>query len=206
MSVDGTLTQRRPGDPDVSTQPRPRITAAEYLEAERRAETKSEYYAGEAFAMAGTTEPHNLIVSNLIAGLVTQLRGRDCRVYPSDLRVKVDATGLYTYPDVAVVCGKPQLEDEHLDTLLNPTILIEVLSRSTARYDRGQKATHYRRLDSLQEHLLVAQDEPFVERYRRQGESNWLLTEFRGLEHKVELTSVGCTLVMTDIYEQVLES
>ena len=139
MSVDSTLTQRRPGDPDVSTQPRPRITPAEYLEAERRAETKSEYYAGEAFAMAGT-------------------------------------------------------------------ILIEVLSRSTARYDRGQKATHYRRLDSLQEHLLVAQDEPFVERYRRQGESNWLLTEFRGLDHKVELTSVGCTLAVTDIYEQVLES
>jgi Uma2 family endonuclease len=119
------------------------------------------------------------------------------------LRVKVQPSGLYTYPDVAVVCGSPQLEDEHFDTLLNPTVLIEVLSPSTARYDRGFKAEHYRRLDSLREHLLIAQDEPHVQRYRRQGERDWLLTEFRGLDEVVELSSIDCTLALKDVYDRV---
>lgn len=188
----------------MSTQQKPRITQAEYLEAERRAERKSEYYDGEMFAMSGASEAHNLIVTNAIVTLGTQLRGRPCRVYPSDMRVKVHASGLYTYPDVAAVCGKSELEDEHFDTLLNPTLLIEVLSASTERYDRGQKAEHYRRLGSLREYLLISQTEPHVERYRRQGERDWLLTEFRAFEESVELTSVECTLTLNDVYIGVL--
>jgi len=188
----------------MSTQPRPRVTPAEYLEAERRAEHKSEYYAGEVFAMTGASEAHNLIVTNLILALGTPLRGRPCRLYPGDMRVKVQPTGLYAYPDVVVVCTKPDLEDEHKDTLLNPTFLVEVLSPSTQDYDRGHKAEHYRRLDSLQEYLLVAQDEPQVERYRRQDAREWLLTEFRGLDETVELSSIGCTLALRDLYHQVL--
>ncbi|MGQ0814578.1 MAG: Uma2 family endonuclease [Gemmatimonadota bacterium] len=190
--------------PPISTQPTRRLTPAEYLDAERQAEHKSEYYAGEVFAMTGASEPHNLIVANLVAALVTQLRARPCRVYPSDMRVKVQPTGLYTYPDVAVVCGKPELEDEYLDTLLNPTLLIEVLSPSTEAYSRGRKAEHYRHLHSLQEYLLIAQQEPRIERYRRQGERDWLLTEFRGLDETVDLSSVGCALTLREIYDKVL--
>ncbi|MBI4545812.1 MAG: Uma2 family endonuclease [Gemmatimonadetes bacterium] len=188
----------------VSTQPRPRMMPAEYLEAERRAEYKSEYYAGEVFAMTGASRQHNLIVTNLIVSLGTQLRESPCQVYPSDMRVKVQSTGLYTYPDVAVVCGDPEFEDEQVDTLLNPTALIEVLSPSTEAYDRGRKAEHYRGLESLQVYLLVAQDEPRVERYLRQGPREWLLTEFRGLSETVELSSVGCTLPLSQVYEKVL--
>jgi Uma2 family endonuclease len=188
----------------LATQPKQRITPADYLEAERRAEYKSEYYDGEVFAMSGASEPHNLMVANLIVALGSQLRGGPCRVYPSDMRVKVHASGLYTYPDVAVVCGKSQLEDDHFDTLLNPTLLIEVLSPSTESWDRGMKAEHYRRLESLGELLLVAQDEPRVERCRRQGEREWLLTVFCGLDESVELAAVGCTLALRDVYAGVL--
>ncbi|MGH7468460.1 MAG: Uma2 family endonuclease [Longimicrobiales bacterium] len=188
----------------MSTQPNSRITPAEYLDAERRAETKSEYYAGEVFAMAGASQAHNLIVTNLIVALGTQVRGSACRVYPGDMRVKVESTGLYTYPDVAVVCGKADLEDEHFDTLLNPILLIEVLSASTERYDRGNKAEHYRRLATLRELLLITQNEPQVARYRRQGERDWLLTEFRDLDESVELTAIDCMLTLRDIYDGIL--
>jgi Uma2 family endonuclease len=188
----------------MSTQPRGRITPQEYLERERRTETKSEYYAGEIFAMEGASRKHGLIVTNLIIALGTQLRsrGRTCEVYPGSMRVKVESSGLYTYPDVAVVCGNVQLEDEHFDTLLNPTVLIEVLSPSTERYDRGGKAEHYRRLDTLQELLLIAQNEIHVQHYRRQDASRWLLSDFRGSADRVELGSIDCTLILADIYEQ----
>jgi Uma2 family endonuclease len=179
------------------------MTQEEYLAAERQAETKSEYFVGEVYAMSGASEEHNLIVTNLIAALATQVRGGPCRVYPSDMRVKVEAGGLYTYPDVGVVCGKSRLEDEHFDTMLNPTVLIEVLSPSTEHWDKGQKAELYRRLSSLRELLLVAQDKPEVLRYHRQSERDWLLTEFRGLDQKVELPSIGCTLALADIYLHV---
>jgi len=188
----------------MSTQPKRHVTRAEYLEAERRAEYKSEYFDGEVFAMSGASEPHNLIVTNLIVALGTQLRGRPCRVYPSAMRVKVQPSGLYTYPDVAVVCGKSELEDAHFDTLLNPTLLIEVLSPSTERWDRGQKAEHYRRLGSLGELLLIARDAPRIERYRRHGEREWLITEFRGFAETVELASLNASLAMRDVYGGVL--
>ncbi|MGH7460578.1 MAG: Uma2 family endonuclease [Longimicrobiales bacterium] len=187
----------------MSTNRVPLITPAEYLDAERRAETKSEYFAGQVFAMAGASMEHNLIVANLVAGLHGQLKGRPCSVLPSDMRVHVP-TGLYTYPDVTVVCGKPQLEDEHLDTLLNPTVLIEVLSDSTERYDRGRKAEHYRQVESLQEYLLIAQHEARIERYRRQGEREWVLTEAIGLEESVTLASVDCVLDLHDVYDRVI--
>lgn len=187
----------------MSVQPKPRVTAAEYLAAERLAVTKSEYYAGEVFALAGTSKEHNLIVTNLVALLVPRLRGR-CSVFASDLRVKVQASGLYTYPDVAVVCGKPEMEDGHLDTLLNPTLLIEVLSPTTEKYDRGRKAEHYRRVETLREHLLIAQDQPHVQRYRRHGQRDWMMTEFSDFEETVELDSIECTLGLGDIYADVL--
>lgn len=185
------------------SKPDPWISPEEYLEAERRAETKSEYLDGRIYAMAGASFAHNAIVGNLVVDLGRQLKGGPCRVLPSDLRLRVPETGLYTYPDVSVVCGEPELADEHRDILLNPTVLIEVLSDSTERYDRGRKAEHYRRIASLQEYVLVAQAEPRVERYRRQSERDWAFSEASALDDGVDLASIGCVLTVRDVYDGV---
>jgi Uma2 family endonuclease len=142
----------------VSTQPKSFLTPEQYLEIERPAERKSEYYNGEMFAMAGAKRAHNLLVTNLLAGLHRQLRSRPCEVYPSDMRVRVSATGLYTYPDIVAVCGEQQFLDDTEDTLLNPGLLVEVLSPSTEAYDRGRKFEQYKTLDSLREYMLVASE------------------------------------------------
>ncbi|MFS8086348.1 MAG: Uma2 family endonuclease, partial [Acidobacteriota bacterium] len=124
-------------------------------------------------------------------------------VYASDMRVKVRTTGLYTYPDVAVVCAEPQFEDDYVDTLLNPTVLIEVLSPSTERYDRIAKSSYYRTIDSLVEHLLVAQDEIRLEQYVRQPNGQWLLFEYLTLANVVQLTSIECSLTLSDVYDKI---
>ena len=188
----------------VSSSPARTITPAEYLEAERAAETKSEYYAGQVFAMTGASLAHNRIVFNLVAEIARQLRGTACEGLPSDMRLHIVATGLYTYPDVTIVCGEPQLEDDRRDTLLNPTVLIEVLSPSTESYDRGHKAEHYRQIPSLQEYLIVRQDAPRIERYHRRSEREWTLTEAIGFEESVDLASVPCSLALREVYERAL--
>ncbi len=144
------------------------INSEEYLEAERKAEFRSEYFDGEIFAMSGASRKHNIIVFNLSGILYRQLRNRNCEAYSSDMRVKVSSAGLYTYPDVAIVCGKPLFDDAHLDTLLNPAVIIEVLSESTEHYDRGGKFKNYRTLESLSDYLLIAQNTVSVEHYIRQ--------------------------------------
>ena len=135
----------------MSSQVKVYYTPDEYLALERKAEYKSEYFGGEIFAMTGASRKHNLVAGNIFAALHLQLKKRPCEIYPSDMRVKVSPTGLYTYPDVAVVCGEPMFDDEQKDTLLNPTVLVEVLSKSTASYDRGEKFEHYRKIKSLAE-------------------------------------------------------
>ena len=180
-----------------------RISPEEYLEGERQAATKSEYLAGEIHALAGASERHNLIAINAAHLLVGQLKGRPCKTYSNDMRVKVDFSGLYAYPDVVVVCGKPQFEDRNLDTLLNPTVLIEILSESTAAYDRGSKAEHYRTLSTLSDYLLIDQSTVHVEHYRRQTEDEWLLTEHRSLEAVLMLDSIACHLPLTELYDKV---
>lgn len=187
----------------MATQPRHFITPEEYLAAERAALTKSEYFDGEVTAMVGASERHTLIAGNVGASFHAQLRGRQCRVYQSDLRVKVSTTGLYTYPDIALVCGKPELEDAHGDTLLNPSLVIEILSPSTEAYDRGNKFAHYRRVASLSDYVLIAQDQPRVEHFARQNDGGWLLAEASGLEAELPLPSIGCTLALREVYEQV---
>ena len=152
------------------------------------------------------TERHNLIVANLIIALGAQLRGGPCRVYPSDMRVRNPVTNSYMFPDVVVVCGESRFADEERDVLLNPTLLIEVLSDSTERKDRGEKSEAFRRLESLQEYLLVSQFGHRAECYRRYGERQWMLTETLALEEQIELDSIGCALALRDIYENVLPS
>ncbi len=187
----------------MSLQPSAYLTPKEYLALERGAEYKSEYLAGAIFAMAGTSERHNLIAGNVFAELHTQLRKRPCKVYVSDVRLKVNRTGLYTYPDVMVVCGETQFADDQQDMILNPTVIIEVLSESTEGYDRGKKFEHYRKLDSLSEYILIAQDRYHVERYVRQPDNQWLLAETDNVHDTLSLTSIACNLALADIYDKV---
>ena len=187
----------------MSAVPKPYVTPAEYLALECRAEIRSEYYQGEIFAMSGASREHNLIGVNVAGELRQQLRNRDCEVYPSDMRVKVSPTGLYTYPDVVVVCGEPQFEDGELDTLLNPKVLFEILSPSTADYDRGGKFAQYRRLTSLAEYVLISQDRPLIEYYVRQPHDQWLLSERSSLTDTLVLPSIRCQLALSEIYLKV---
>ena len=177
-------------------------TPAEYLARERVAETKSEYRHGEIVAMSGVSRAHNLIAGNLFRILGQQLLGGGCETYVSDVRVRVSQTGLYTYPDIAVACEPIQFEDDHVDTLLNPIVVVEVLSPSTEAYDRGDKFAHYRRLDSLQEYLLVSQDTMRVERYVRQGEQ-WVLSELSAPDDVLEIGAIGCSVRLGDVYHRV---
>ena len=180
-----------------------RLTPQEYLAIERNAEYKSEYFDGEMFAMAGASKRHNLIVTNIVRELSLQLKGRPCEVYSSDMRVKVSETGLYTYPDVVVMCGEAQFDDSQLDTLLNPIVIIEVLSKSTQGYDRSEKFAHYRMLETLAEYILVVQKMYLIEHYVRQPDNQWLLSEARNLQNVIQLPSIKCTLALSEVYDKV---
>ena len=166
------------------------MTPEAYLAFERTSAEKHEYFDGEVYAMTGASATHNLIVGNVVASLHAQLRQKPCLVYPSDMRVKTPSTILYTYPDVSVVCSEPQFEDPAADTLLNPVVIIEVLSPSTERYDRGKKFQHYRMLGSLQEYVLIAQDSYRIERFTRQPDDNWLLADAAEIGATLQLTSI----------------
>jgi Uma2 family endonuclease len=179
------------------------FTSKEYLELERLAPTKSEYYAGEIFAMAGASPRHVIIVANTVASLVTQLKGRPCFTFASDLRVKVSTHGLYTYPDAGVVCGKGQYEDTQRDTVLNPRVIFEVLSDSTEKWDRGRKFSMYRSIESLTDYVLITQNTPLVEHYVLQPAGQWVLSDCRGLDAAVTIASIDCTLPLADIYDKV---
>lgn len=197
----------------------PYITPAEYLAAERLAETKSEYHNGQVVpmgetshepngqivAMAGASRRHNLIVGDVNALLIARLRGRGCETYTSDMRVRIPAPNMYTYPDIVVVCDEPQFEDGTADTLLNPTLIVEVLSPSTKSYDAGPKFAHYRSLPSLREYLLVAQDDYRIDYYRREtADGNWFIGEAQGTAATLALAvGGGCTLALADIYDRV---
>jgi Uma2 family endonuclease len=182
---------------------KPLLTPQEYLARERAAEFKSEFYRGEIVEMDRSTWEHNLIKDNFAGDMGHQLKRGACRVVTSDMRTKIEATGSYTYPDVIVVCGEPELEDELRDTLLNPCIIAEVYSDSTKHYDRGDKFKHYRQVSSLQEYILIAQDEPYVERHVRQANGDWLMTEFQGLTQTLAFTSVAVKIALADIYRGV---
>ena len=188
----------------MAINPQTKMTPAEYLAFERaQTDAKHEYLNGEITAMSGASLVHNIIVTNLVISLGTQMRGRPCNVFSSDMRVKVPATGLYTYPDIAALCGAPELEDDAVDTLLNPSVIIEVLSPSTEAYDRGAKFAHYQTIASLHEYVLVAQDQPRIEIFRRQEHGDWLYSVAETPEATVRLEVINCELTLADVYEGV---
>jgi Uma2 family endonuclease len=178
------------------------LAPEEYLQIERRRTYKSEYLAGQTYALAGGSRQHNLIVANVVAALHGQLRGRSCTVFPSDLRVHVPSGNYYTYPDVSVACDPIQFTDDEQDTLLNPVVIVEVLSKSTESYDRGRKFKLYRAIPSFQEYLLVAQDSLHVEHYVRQPD-NWAFVDVDDPAATIRLASIQCDLLMSGIYEKV---
>ena len=178
------------------------LTPEEYLAFERKATTKHEYINGQIVAMSGASFAHNFITANIVTYLNIQLMDGECRAVASDMRVKAQQTESYFYPDIVVVCGEPRAEDDTFDILLNPTVVVEVLSRSTEAYDRGEKFEHYRQIGSLKDYILISQDEVRVEHYCRQ-ESGWMQTEFRELEDVLSLFSIGCELRLQDIYRRV---
>lgn len=181
-------------------------TPAEYLAWERAAPEKHELHDGEIFAMTGASFAHNKIVGNVVRELGNALRDRPCDVTPSDLRVKIPAAGLYTYPDALVVCGEPQFEDAARDTLLNPTVIVEVLSDSTEAYDRGKKFRYYRSIPSLREYVLVAQDLPSVERHVCGEGGVWSLVQDLGAGGRLVLSSIGCEIAVDELYLKVFAS
>ncbi|CAA9305068.1 MAG: hypothetical protein AVDCRST_MAG93-4866 [uncultured Chloroflexia bacterium] len=185
-------------------QPRTTKSAEEYLAFERSTDQRHEYDGAAIYPMAGASEQHIQICVNLYGLFYNQFRRRDCMVYTSDMRVHIPLSGLYTYPDVSALCGSPQFLDGHRDTLLNPTVIIEVLSPSTETYDRGKKFRNYRTLPSLQEYLLIEQDTMHVEHYTRQPNGQWLLAEVSELRESLVLSSIDCALEVMDIYEKVL--
>lgn len=178
------------------------LSERDYLEGERKSPIKHEYFAGEVFAMAGATINHNRIVANTLVSLTTQLKPKGCSVFSSDLRVYNPATRSYVYPDV-VVCGKEAFLDKAFDTLLNPILLVEVLSDSTHHRDTGMKLGAYMQIPSLKDYLVISQSSLEVIHYTRQDE-NWLVRVYQGAQHSIELPHLECTLALADMYERVM--
>ena len=178
------------------------FTPEEYITLERKAEYKSEYFDGHIIAMAGASSKHNLITGDIFYGLYPQLIGHGCDIFSGDMRVRPSLGDAYFYPDVVVVCGEPEFEDDVFDTLLNPIVIVEVLSPSTEAYDRGEKFARYKHLASLQEYLLVSQDKVWVEHHRHHG-TQWVLSHYRALAEVLPLPSIGCELPLRDIYARV---
>jgi Uma2 family endonuclease len=187
----------------MSAQPQHWLTPEEYLELERAAEFRHEYYNGRMYAMAGGSPRHAFIVGNLVGELHSTLKKRACRVASSGLRVSAPDTGLYTYPDVVVGCGELEYTGDRQETLVNPTLIIEVLSPSAELLDREFRAAQYKTISSLQEYALVSQDEARVEVYRRQDGGHWLLSEFAGLEAAARFDSVEASVPLAEIYDKI---
>jgi Uma2 family endonuclease len=188
----------------MSSLPEYRISPEEYLALERSSDTRSEYVDGFVVAMAGGSEAHAVIAANLVTLLNVHLRAEPCRVFTSDMKIHRADTTRYFYPDLGVVCGKSEFRDDHRDVLLNPLLLVEVLSDETENYDRGTKFTSYIRLESLAEYVLVSQHAPIVEHYVRQGAEDWLYTRIEGLDNEVTFSSVGLVAKLSDIFNKAI--
>ena len=187
----------------MSTQPVPNPTAAEYLAFERESEERHEFVNGEVRPMSGASRNHNRITASIGLVLGNSLKDKPCEYFLTDMRVKISANGRYTYPDVSVVCGGAEFEDSHVDTVLNPNVVVEVLSKSTVEYDRGDKFTSYRNLPSLREYLLVSQYSPYVEHFVKLDDGAWRFNPTEGLDGEIRLVTVDVRLPLKDIYDKV---
>ncbi len=187
----------------VAVKPPKAITPNEYLEMERAALQKSDYYAGEVFLMAGASPNHNRIAGNVLTELNGGLRGESCEVFGSGQRLYVKKNGLYTYPDVMAVCGRIEFDSRDKDSITNPVLIIEVLSSSTANYDRGGKFELYRDIPAFREYVLIHQDKVHIEHHLADGKGGWLLTETKTLEAKLLLATIGLSIPLARIYERV---
>jgi Uma2 family endonuclease len=186
----------------MATTAKRKYTPDEYLQIERAAEFRSEYFSGEIVALPPSSERHVLIASNIRLAVALQTKSLGCRTYASDLRIHVKST--YIYPDVSVVCGEvKQADDNYLDNLLNPTVIFEVLSKSTEAYDRGEKFARYQGIDSLKTYILVAQDKPRVEVFTRLPDNSWRMRVFTEFADVVEIEGIDCRLTVSDVYDQV---
>lgn len=180
-----------------------RISQEEYLEMERAADTKHEYFQGEIYAMSGASPQHNDISFNINRLVAPFLFGKGCKLYGSDFRLHIPANTLYTYPDFTIVCGPAETSGNYADNLLNPTILIEILSKSTRDYDRGNKFSLYREIATLKEYIMVDSTAISVEHFIRQDEHSWQLTEFKQLTDTFTIHTIGMTLALSDLYFDV---
>ena len=180
------------------------ISEEDYLTMEEVSPVKHEYFDGEIFQMAGASEQHNTVTINIAGELHQQLKKRPCKVYQNDMRLYIEKEGIYVYPDVMVVCGKPEIKKfKSLDNILNPVLIVEVLSESTADYDKGAKFEQYRTIESFKEYLLVSQDRKQLTRYTKQTDGSWILMDFIGDKTRIELFSIECSLAIEDIYDKV---
>ena len=187
----------------MQAQEQQQISPAEYLAGEREAEIRHEYFAGEVFAMAGASREHNLIATNIVRLLGNQLLDKSCSVFASDMKVKVKKKEKYSYPDIVVVCEQEEYEDEHNDVLLNPVVLIEILSDSTEAYDRGDKFSHYQGISSFTEYILVSQYTFKMERFSRQPNNSWLYTIYQSEEDILSVEALKCSLPLAEVYRKV---
>lgn len=181
------------------------ITEAEYLEYEIKSEQKSEYFDGQIINMAGASEIHNTISCNVVSELRFQLKKKACQVYASDMRIKVENTGFYAYPDILVVCPEKKFTGDKPDTILNPIVIIEILSESTESYDRGAKFAHYRQVPSLKEYILISQKEKKIEKYQLNSAMKWELEETTKDKQLIELSSISCYLELQEVYDKIEE-
>ncbi|SRR6185295_4921428 len=184
--------------------PKERFNIEEYIEFDKNSEERWEYFDGVVVSMSGGTLVHNQLSTNLLSGLRMPALAKGCRVLPADMRIKVPKAPPYRYADIVVVCGPPVIEQiQGLDVLVNPRLIVEILSSSTEAYDRGKKFVSYKSIDSFEEYLLVAQDRPYITHYVRQADGSWSRTDIEGLDSEIELSSISCKLALREIYELV---
>ena len=179
------------------------ISPDEYLAVERAALEKHEYYQGEVFAVSGASLQHNVIFSNLFTDIGNKLKGKSCKPYGSDLRIHIPKNTLYTYPDISIICGEVHLTDHEFDTAINPTVIIELLSKSTRNYDKGEKFTLYRDIDALKEYILVDTEKIYAEKHVRNVNGSWQLTDYRSLQQSFTIDSIQLNILLKDIYEGI---
>jgi Uma2 family endonuclease len=179
------------------------FTEKEYLEIERSALDKHEFYKGEIFAMSGASIPHNIIAMNCYIDLGTKLKGKNCNPFGSDLRIHIPKNTLYTYPDISIICGDIETTDDKFDTVTNPSVIIEILSESTKNYDKGGKFTLYREIESLKEYILIDSEAVMVEKFIKNVDNSWQLTEYKKLEDFFTIDTVAIKMELTTIYAGV---